>query len=467
MKKRYQGLFGVLTSLCLLLALPGVIQAQSDEANTPITLPVLLVPTEGMTASYVITQVAQQLISEVSGLFSLVPMGDVEQDQIGAVGVRYTVLERDEDATTARVWVEAQALDPTTHEALRGLRWEAVYLLDADGVEWEEGHQIPDDYLALVKPDWLADWTITDVTELPQEPLEPGSSWASFAHDLGAEFPFGEIDLPVTGTFVGWQPVTDGTHDAAVIHERMTGSATMVDEESLGMPAELALHVDAYAESWLLPEDFPHLVEQRVTGDMVVSVDLQGLPGGMALDLLFERIITRVDDETAAAWFLPYDDLEIDVSQSVSGSLGSWSYQLSDGTAYDIYHFFGYEGERISFLLESTEFDAYLIIVDDAFMALAEDDNSAGDNDALITMTLPYTGSYFVIANSYEVENTGAYTLTVDFAVEEEIVIDYERASWLVARLATPDVLSDEELAEAEATLADLLVLVRRYRSGS
>jgi len=63
--------------------------------------------------------------------------------------------------------------------------------------------------------------------------------------------------------------------------------------------------------------------------------------------------------------------------------------------------------------LESGEFDAYLVLLDEESNILAEDDDSGGNANARISLTLPYTGYYAVIANAYSQE-AGSYTLTVE-----------------------------------------------------
>lgn len=84
----------------------------------------------------------------------------------------------------------------------------------------------------------------------------------------------------------------------------------------------------------------------------------------------------------------------------------------SDGSLYDRYTFEGQAGQQVTIILESREFDTYLIL-------LSPDGSEVGRNDdtnqtnSVLTVTLPAAGAYTVIANSYERGNLGRYMLTV------------------------------------------------------
>jgi hypothetical protein len=87
----------------------------------------------------------------------------------------------------------------------------------------------------------------------------------------------------------------------------------------------------------------------------------------------------------------------------------------SDGSLYDEYTFEGQAGQQVTIAMESTEFDPYLIVLDENDQVVGEnDDASSSDTNAAVTLTLPNSGTYRVIANSYDSSNRGRYRLTVN-----------------------------------------------------
>lgn len=410
---RHGRLKAVVTVLWCVAALGlsgGLVRAQS--ADEAFSLPYLLVGAPGTSVSYVITQIARQVAVEVTGLFLLagVDIEEMREEEVIAIGVRYTVLEADPAAGTARLAVQAQALDPASYEPLLGMRWEGTYLLTRAGAEWESGHNIPETYAAVLAPDWLGDWSLTEAGALPQGPLEPGASWQAVTVSADANLFVGEAALPVTGTFVGWESLRDGTRVARVTETGTTSASVQAEIESL--PVNVQVSMDVAADMLLIPEGFPYELRQRAAGDMTMSIAVDSLSGDLRFDMLFERAIIR-EEAGPDVWFSPYDVLEIYPGESLTGSLGSWSHRLNDGTPFDYYVFSGSAGQVATILLESGEFDAYLVLLDEESNILAEDDDSGGNGNARISLTLPYTGYYAVIANAYSQE-AGSYTLTVE-----------------------------------------------------
>ncbi|SKB12374.1 conserved hypothetical protein [Planktothrix sp. PCC 11201] len=86
----------------------------------------------------------------------------------------------------------------------------------------------------------------------------------------------------------------------------------------------------------------------------------------------------------------------------------------SDKSLYDEYTFEGKEGQQITILLESSEFDAYLALFNSDNELLQEhDDISQTNSNAEITITLPKTGTYRVIVNAYDSKGKGKYLLKI------------------------------------------------------
>jgi len=86
----------------------------------------------------------------------------------------------------------------------------------------------------------------------------------------------------------------------------------------------------------------------------------------------------------------------------------------SDQSFFDEHLFTGQAGQQLEILLTSSEFDTYLILVNPSGEALDQnDDRSPGDTNSLLQLTLPESGSYRVIVNSYDASGRGAYELQV------------------------------------------------------
>ena len=97
--------------------------------------------------------------------------------------------------------------------------------------------------------------------------------------------------------------------------------------------------------------------------------------------------------------------------EPLAGTLTPNSGRLSDGSFFNTYQFTGQRGEQVVIEMLSREFDTYLILLGPDGSQLAQDDDSSGSTDARITITLPQSGPYTVIANSYRGGATGRYAL--------------------------------------------------------
>ncbi|MEM6451295.1 MAG: PPC domain-containing protein [Cyanobacteria bacterium P01_D01_bin.105] len=96
------------------------------------------------------------------------------------------------------------------------------------------------------------------------------------------------------------------------------------------------------------------------------------------------------------------------------GVLTSDDTALDDGSLYDKHTFSGISGQQITIELESSEFDPYLILLDPQGKRISEnDDISRSNRNSRLSITLPVTGEYTIIANSYEPGKSGTYSLQV------------------------------------------------------
>jgi CHAT domain-containing protein len=106
--------------------------------------------------------------------------------------------------------------------------------------------------------------------------------------------------------------------------------------------------------------------------------------------------------------------------QTVTGRLDQTSDQLDDGTYYETHTFSGTAGETLTFDLVSDEFDAYLILESPTGEWIAQDDDGGEGTNARIVLTLPSTGTYTLVVNTYGPGETGTYQLQVQAATDAD-----------------------------------------------
>ena len=86
----------------------------------------------------------------------------------------------------------------------------------------------------------------------------------------------------------------------------------------------------------------------------------------------------------------------------------------SDESVYDEHTFEGTEGQVVTVTVESPDFDTYLAVFSPDTKLLGEhDDISKKNTNSQLTITLPMTGKYRVIVNSYDKTGRGEYNLQV------------------------------------------------------
>jgi hypothetical protein len=99
---------------------------------------------------------------------------------------------------------------------------------------------------------------------------------------------------------------------------------------------------------------------------------------------------------------------------SFSGTLSTSDLQLDDGSYYDLHTFSGRAGDSVRIDLISDDFDTYLILLDPSGDPIAENDDVGRSNaNSQLTLELPSTGEYVVVANSYNSNGRGQYTLSI------------------------------------------------------
>ena len=80
----------------------------------------------------------------------------------------------------------------------------------------------------------------------------------------------------------------------------------------------------------------------------------------------------------------------------------------------DRYHVYLQAGQSITVTMTSTDVNAYLEIHESGTMTvLAQDDNSAGGNNARLTFTALTQGAYIIEATTFTTGQTGNYTIII------------------------------------------------------
>lgn len=116
----------------------------------------------------------------------------------------------------------------------------------------------------------------------------------------------------------------------------------------------------------------------------------------------------------AAAPLAAQQPRTIAVGQSQEGQLSDADpIARSRKSPYHAWTFEGRRGQRLVIDLRSTDFDAYLVLRDDAGFVLGNDDDSGGENNARIHTILPRDGRYQIIATGFRENSRGRYTLSV------------------------------------------------------
>ncbi len=105
----------------------------------------------------------------------------------------------------------------------------------------------------------------------------------------------------------------------------------------------------------------------------------------------------------------------ITVPTTVTGTITTADCVLTDGSFADKFSFTGSANQAVTILHDgtSTNFDAYLVI-DGPGGYHQEDDDGGGNRDAKLVLTLPTAGTYVITATTYDPNQTGNYTLSVN-----------------------------------------------------
>lgn len=128
---------------------------------------------------------------------------------------------------------------------------------------------------------------------------------------------------------------------------------------------------------------------------------------------MYRRLAATVALGMAVAVLPARAQTQISLGQALVGQLTATDMIYSDGARYDLYIFYGQAGQFIQIDMQSTDFDAYLILQDQNGIELDRNDDGGGNLNARIQRTLAYTGSYRIIAKSLSSNRFGTYTISV------------------------------------------------------
>jgi hypothetical protein len=117
--------------------------------------------------------------------------------------------------------------------------------------------------------------------------------------------------------------------------------------------------------------------------------------------------IARKDTQCVPAGQIAY-------GQTVTGDLTDTDCLLpSDGSFVDYWQFQGTAGDVVVIDLSSTDFDAYLALLDGAGNLVAQNDDFGSSLNSHIAFTLTNTGTWVIACTSLLTQITGSYSLTL------------------------------------------------------
>lgn len=102
---------------------------------------------------------------------------------------------------------------------------------------------------------------------------------------------------------------------------------------------------------------------------------------------------------------------------AVAGTISNSDIQTSAGDYLDAYWFAATAGDFVQIRMTSSDFDSFLILNADTGDLLDFDDNSGGGSqglNALLSMSIPTSGNYILIASPFAPTVTGSYMLTLN-----------------------------------------------------
>jgi hypothetical protein len=225
------------------------------------------------------------------------------------------------------------------------------------------------------------------------------------------------LDEPVTGTLARGDRKVDNSYSDTWTYHGRAGETIVVTLRSEDFDAYLQMGEFDGGECTDMDanDNGAGGTDARITVELpddgmyhlhVSSVD-QGDIGDYTL------LVERVEDRESGVPPMP-----ISPGETLNGRLSESDTREADGSYRDAWIFMGQVGETYVITLRSEDFDALLQVgrmAGDEWDLLATDDDGAGEgSDSQLTITLPMNGQYLIRAGSYDEDETGAYTLSVE-----------------------------------------------------
>jgi hypothetical protein len=219
----------------------------------------------------------------------------------------------------------------------------------------------------------------------------------------------------VTGTIADSdQELTDGSRFDEYTYRGRRGERITITMRSSAFDTYLYLgrEVDGRWTALAADDDGAGGTDSRIAfqlpadGEYVIRANALNASGRGRYTLLLQSHGVHDVAEAAVLPILP--------GQTLAGTLDAGDATDVDGSYYDSYTFNGRRGDRVRIVLQSADFDAYLVLgrmVDGDWEILESDDDGAGGTDAMIELELPADGEYVIRVNTLYEGETGAYTL--------------------------------------------------------
>lgn len=147
--------------------------------------------------------------------------------------------------------------------------------------------------------------------------------------------------------------------------------------------------------------------------------------------------------------------LGIGCNTTVNGALTSDDCRLPlDQSLYDAWTFEGTVGQSVQITMQSTAFDTFLFLLDPGSSQVDQnDDYPGGGTNSRISYTVPASGTYTIIANSFSPGVTGTYTLILTCA-------GGPTPTPTVLPTSTPTLVAPSEIPTLSFPMLTLLALV-------
>lgn len=240
--------------------------------------------------------------------------------------------------------------------------------------------------------------------------LAVGLALASVAARAGAQQQI-PVGSSVTGQLTASDPVlSDNTHYKLFTFQGTAGQTVQIDLMSGDFDSYLYLR-DANGASIATNDDGGGGLNARIVQTLPATAMYQIVANTLRSDQ-YGSFTLRLQAVTMPAVVAQ----QIPVGSTVTGVLSDGDPMLSDGSHYKLFTFQGSAGQTVQVDLMSSAFDSFLYLRDSAGTDITRDDDGGGNLNSRIIQTLPYSGTYQIVANTLHSGASGAFTLQLQTA---------------------------------------------------